>query len=164
VRTIAKNDLGLGLLALVVAGLFYYFANEIPRSLLSDQTGADGLPKLYAIILAVLGIWLIAQSYTAAAVARELEDDEPGEANMFQHVRPLGLILMGAAYLLLVGSVGYLLTICVLITIVALYCGAAADAKLLLISAGGGTAFWLVFVKLFNVPLPAGTVWSWFTG
>lgn len=153
-----RSDLAAGLVALAVAAVYYYFAIDIPRSLLSDEVGADGLPKMYAITLALLGIWLVAQSLVLRAATAAPGDAGPG---MGQHLRALGLLGLGVAYLLLVGGLGYFATICLLIAAVAVYCGAAFDVKLLATGAVGGIVFWLVFVKMFGILLPSGTLWQW---
>lgn len=158
-----KNSLAVGLLALAVAGIYYYATLDIPRSLLSDNVGADGLPKAYAAALALLGVVSLAQWFAARASASASALD-PDAAPVLQHVRALGLLLLGVVYLVLVAGLGYALSIFLFIAAVALYCGAKRDVKLLLTSAGGGLVFWLVFVKAFDLPLPTGSVWRWVTG
>ncbi len=157
-----RNDLAVGLLALLLAGVYYYFANEIPRSLLVDQVGADGLPKLYAVALASLSVLLIAQSLLSRAAAADdarftLKDLPP-------HLRALGLLALGAGYLLLISSLGYLFTVFLLLFAAALYAGTPFNFKLVFVSAGGGLLLWVMFVKLFNIPLPSGTLWRGFAG
>lgn len=158
-----KHSLAVGLLALAVAGIYYYATLDIPRSLLSDGVGADGLPKVYAAALALLGVISLARRFVARASASSSDVDAEA-APVLQHVRVLGLLLLGVVYLVLVASLGYPLTIFLFIAAVALYCGARLDVKLLLMSAGGGLVFWLVFVKAFGLPLPTGSVWRWLTG
>lgn len=153
-----KHGLAVGLMALAIAGVYYYLTTDIPRSLLSDEVGADGLPKLYAVALGLLGLLSIARWWTARARA---PDTGAPAAPVAHHARAIGLLVLGAAYLVLIGGLGYLVTIALLIAAVALYSGAAFDVKLLLTSAGGGIVFWLVFVKLFGMPLPAGAIWPW---
>src|SRR5712692_2664613 len=146
-----KNDLTVGLLALALAGIYYYLANDIPRSLLADGVGADGLPKTYAIALGLLSILLIVQSLASPAVATEPAAPTDSDAiSLLRRFRPLGLAGLGAGYLLLISSVGYLLTIFLLIIAVAVYSGAKMDFKLVCISAGGGIFLWVVFVKMFR--------------
>jgi hypothetical protein len=157
-----KNDLAVGLLALAFAGIYYYFASDIHRSLLSDEVGAAGLPKVYAVAVALLGGFLLWQSFGARAAAPETGGDSG--VRVRQHVRAAGLLLLGVAYLVLISSLGYLLTIFLLIAAVALYCGAALNFRLLLISAAGGVVFWLVFARMFDMPLPTGTLWQWLAG
>lgn len=154
-----KTDLAVGLLALAFAGAYYYLTSDIPRSLLSDNVGADGLPKLYAWTLGLLGILLVWKSVAVWARAPEPAGD--AGASALQHIRALGLLVLGAAYLLLIGNLGYLLTIFLLLAAVALYCGAALDVKLASVSAAGAIVFWSVFVQLFDMPLPSGALWQW---
>jgi hypothetical protein len=157
-----KNSLAAGLLALALAGIYYYATADIPRSLLSDNVGADGLPKVYALALALLGVVSVAQWFAAHAGASPA--DAGNATPLLQHVRVLGLLLLGAVYLLLIGSLGYTLTIFLFIAAVALYSGAKPDLKLLLTCAIGGVVFWLVFVKAFGLPLPTGSLWRWLIG
>lgn len=149
----------VGVLALVFAGIYYYLANDIHRSLLSDQVGADGLPKLYAIILGVLAVFLIVKSLAFRAVAAKAEP-EPETVTALGHLRAVGLLGLGVAYLLLISKLGYLLTIFLLLVAVTAYCGAKLNLRLLLINAAGSVVFWLVFAKMFSVSLPSGTLWQ----
>ncbi|HLQ25656.1 MAG TPA: tripartite tricarboxylate transporter TctB family protein [Acidiferrobacterales bacterium] len=160
-----KNDLIVGLLALAFAGIYYYLANDIPRSLLADGVGADGLPKLYAVALGLLSALLILRSLASQAVPTEpVAPEDSGAISPWRQFRPLGLAGLGAGYLLLISSLGYLVTIFLLIIAVAVYSGGKMDFKLIFISAGGGILLWLVFVKMFSIPLPSGTLWQWLTG
>jgi len=152
----------VGLTALAFAGIYYYFASEIPRSLLADSVGADGLPKAYAVALGLLALTLVARSLKAPAGV-DAEPEAPS-TTLRQHLRAFGLLGLGAGYLLLVASAGYVLTMTLLIGAMALYCGAALDWRLFVISGVGGGLFWFVFVKMFEIPLPSGTWWRWFTG
>lgn len=158
-----KNSLAAGLLALGLAGIYYYSATDIPRSLLSDAVGADGLPKAYALTLALLGLISVAQWFTARASASSA-DGEAEAAPLWQHLRVLGLLLLGILYLVLVGNLGYTLTIFLFIAAVGAYSGARLDAKLLLSGAIGALLFWLVFVQAFGLPLPTGSLWRWLSG
>lgn len=155
-----KNGLAAGLLALALAGIYYYAATDIPRSFLSDNVGADGLPKVYAIALALLGLVSVAQWFTTRASASAAEPDAEA-VPVWQHLRALGLLLLGVLYLVLVATLGYTLTIFLFIAAVAAYSEAKLDTKLLLISAVGAVVFWLVFVQAFGLPLPTGTLWRW---
>ncbi len=158
-----KNGLRVGMLALALAGVYYYYAADIPRSLLSDEVGADGLPRIYAIALGLLGLLSIGQWFVTRARATEAGAETETTA-LLQHARAVGLLVLGATYLLLIGSLGYFLTIALLIAAVARYSGAAFDLRLLWISAGGAIVFWLVFVQLFGMPLPTGALWHWISG
>lgn len=156
-----KNSLAAGLLALALAGIYYYAAIDIPRSLLSDNVGADGLPLAYAAALALLGVISLTQWFATRASPAATD---AGGVSPWQHARVLGLLLLGVVYLVFVASLGYTLTICLFIAAVAAYSGARLDVKLLITSVAGGIVFWLVFVKAFGLPLPTGNFWHWLHG
>ena len=155
-----KGDAGVGLAALVVAGVYAFFASEIPRSYLADPVGAAGLPEGYAIALALLAVLLVAQSLASPAPRQETVDSGSEQMAASQHFRAIGLLLPGIAYLLLIASLGYLVTIFLLIIAVALYAGARPGLQLLSISVVGAISMWVIFDRLFNIPLPVGSLWQ----
>ena len=57
-----NRDVALGCLMLAVAGGYYAAATFIPESQLADAIGPQGLPKTYAVVLALLSAVLIGQS------------------------------------------------------------------------------------------------------
>jgi hypothetical protein len=155
-----KGDAVVGLAALVVAGVYAFFASGIPRSYLADPVGAAGLPEGYAIALALLGVLLVAQSLASPAPRRVTVESGHDRVAASQHFRAIGLLLPGIAYLVLISSLGYLVAIFVLIIAVALYAGARPDLKLLSVSVAGAIAMWVIFDQLFNIPLPVGSLWQ----
>lgn len=155
-----KKNLVVGVLALVFAGIYYYLSNDIHRSLLSDQVGADGLPKLYAMILGVLGIALTVKSLAFRTASAAKAEPASETVTPLGHLRAMGLLGLGVAYLLLISKLGYLVTIFLLLIAVTVYCGAKLNLRLLLINAAGSVVFWLVFAKMFSVSLPSGTLWQ----
>ena len=76
-----------------------------------------------------------------------------------RHLRAIGLLLPGAAYLLLISLLGYFIAIFLLIGAVALYAGAKPGFRLILIAILGAFVMWVIFDRLFNIPLPSGSVW-----
>ena len=66
----------------------------------------------------------------------------------------------GIGYLALISSLGYFVTIFLLIITVALYAGARLSLKLLAISVVGAISMWVIFDKLFSIPLPVGSLWQ----
>ena len=148
------RDAALGAVALAVAAAYGYAARDLPQSLLADPVGASGLPVLYAIALAALALVLIVRTLLSRA-----GEATPGDASHAGHVRALGLLLPGVAYVVLVGTLGYFATILLLIVAVAWYTGARAGATLFAIGLAGAVAMWATFVLLFGIPLPAGSLW-----
>jgi hypothetical protein len=72
------------------------------------------------------------------------------------HLRAIGMILIGGGYLVLVPYLGYMLTVGLLLLTVAIYNGKRPSPGLLLFGALGSIGFYLLFVQLLDVPLPAG--------
>jgi hypothetical protein len=106
----------------------------------------------------------MARSQFAPAASGERAAPGSGVASLLPHLRASGILVLGAGYLLLISSLGYLLTIFLLLTAVAVYCGLKLDLKLILINTAGGVVFWVVFVHLFGIPLPSGTLWPRLAG
>ena len=154
-----QDDAVVGLAALALAGVYVFFAFGIPRSFLADPVGAAGLPELYAVALALLALLLVARSLTSRATVRETAEASADRMTASQHLRAVGLLLPGAAYLLLISSLGYFAAIFLLILGVALYAGAKPGLRLISISVLGAISMWVIFDRLFNIPLPTGSLW-----
>ena len=144
-----------GVAGLALAVGYYLIADDLPRSLLSDPTGADGLPKLLAILLGLLSLALIASSILRIARGGEGEGEIVG---MGRHLRAAGMVGLGVLYLLALPWLGYLATIFVFILAVALYAGTRLSLTPVAISATGAAVLWLTFVRLFGIPMPAGNL------
>jgi putative tricarboxylic transport membrane protein len=147
------KDLGCGVAGLALAAAVYVLADELPRSLLSDPTGADGLPKLLAYLLGALSLALIVGARRRAPAALPEQGDGLGK-----HLRSAGMLGLGVLYLIAVPWLGYLPAIFVFILAVAIYAGTRPGWQPIAISAVGAVALWFTFVKLFAIPMPAGTL------
>jgi len=161
----ARTDATVAVAALTIAAGYYALARDIPESLLADSVGAAGLPKVYAGLLALIALLLMVQAWRtlrsrSADRTGASDGDEDEGYSPAQHLRAIGLLLPGIAYLLLIGVVGYGVTVGLLILAVALYSGARPGWRLFAISIAGGVGLWITFVLLFNVPLPSGTAWT----
>ena len=159
-KAAASEDVMVGLSALAIAGLYALFTRDIAESFLADSVGAAGLPKAYALALALLGAAVVVNALRARNKGGEITD---GDAlPLMRHLRAVGVLLPGAAYLFLIASVGYGVAIFLLILGVALYAGARPGLRLFAVSGVGAVALWIIFVKLFSIPLPFGSLWqSW---
>jgi putative tricarboxylic transport membrane protein len=147
------KDLGCGVAGLALAAAYYSLADDLPRSLLADPTGADGLPKALAVLLGGLSLLLI-----LGALRRRASAGEAADEGWAKHLRSAGMLGLGVAYLGLVGWLGYLPTIVLFILAVALYAGTRPGWQPVAISAVGGVLLWFTFTRLFNIPMPAGTL------
>jgi putative tricarboxylic transport membrane protein len=148
-----SKDLGCGIAGLALAAAFYFFADELPRSLLADPTGADGLPKLLAYLLGGLSLTLVVGALRRAPANAVAEGE-----GLDKHLRSAGMLGLGVLYLVLVPWLGYLPTIFLFILAVALYAGTKPGWRPVTVSAIGAGALWFTFVKLFSIPMPAGTL------
>ncbi len=144
------RDLATGILALALAAAYFAAADALPRSQLSDQVGADGVPKALALALGLLGVMQVSRSVVRWAAPA---GDEAGPAH---HARALGLLLIGAAYAALAPHLGYLLATTALLLATTAYAGGRWSARMVAVCVAGGAGLWLVFAKLLGVSMPAG--------
>lgn len=158
----AKDDVVVGLAALIIAGVYAFFSFGIAHSFLADPVGAAGLPKLYAIVLGLLALLLLGRSLNGNARDAKTTEEHGDRVPASRHLRATGLLLPGAAYLLVISSLGYFSAIFLLIIAVALYAGARPSLRLVSISIVGAFGLWVIFQWLFNIPLPSGSVWPTF--
>ncbi|MBS7544571.1 tripartite tricarboxylate transporter TctB family protein [Ancylobacter oerskovii] len=153
-----NKDAWSGVALLAVAGIYYWATGAIPDSTLEDEVGAVGLPHVLALVLALLGLILLVRGVLAArSEAATAPEDEERDARL---PRALGFLALGAAYVLLLPYVGYLLGVALLIGAVALYEGAPRNWTLPAAALGGAVLYWAVFVKLLGVNQPVGTLFQ----
>lgn len=151
-------------LLLVVAVVYWLGADALPRSPLAGQVGADGLPKLLGITLAGLSVCLALQTWLemkkqrrSGAAAEKTETEQDGEEKTPpNHLRALGLIGFGAAYLFLLPVLGYAVSAALVLAGVATYTGLKPSWRTVLFGIGGGVVYYIVFVRILQIPLPAG--------
>jgi putative tricarboxylic transport membrane protein len=139
-------DLWIGLGIAALAAGYYAAALTIYDSMLSDEVGAGGLPKLLAAALAVSGVLLAIRSQGGA----------PLRLNFSVEPRAIGLVAGMAAYIALLPLAGYPLALATLVAGVALLVGAKPTIWLGVISVAAGLGFWLVFARLFHIAVPVG--------
>ncbi len=144
-------DLWTGLALMALAGGYYAAALDIPDSLLSDEVGAAGLPKLLAAALALVGAALAIRSQIAVTPPVKLAIAP----------RALGLVGLVLAYIVLLPVAGYPLTLAALVASVALLAGARPTLGLGATAAVAGIGFWLIFTDLFGIAMPAGLLAPW---
>jgi len=141
-----SRDGALGIAGLVLAGAYYLMAADVPESQLADAVGPQGLPKIYAAVLAGLSLILVARSFR-----RERDTDKAPPV-----LRPLALLAFGALYIAIVPFAGYIVSIALLIGATTWFQGGVFNRHIALVSIGGAVVFWLLFVRLLGVPHPPG--------
>lgn len=157
-----NRDFLSGGVLLAIAAAYYLASGTIAESTLSDEVGATGLPHLLAALLAFIAVALMARAALAhraarraAGPARDLAEDEEDGASL---PRAVGLLLLGAAYVVLLPLLGYVIAVALLIAGVALYEGAARNWIIPAAALGGAALYWAIFVKLLGVHQPTGTL------
>ena len=152
-----KDVLG-GAILLVVAAVYYWATLRIPDSSLSDEVGAQGLPRILAYLLGVLAVLIIARGLLMARKAVvAVAGDEAAEPEA-PPLRAIGFLAIAAGYVVLAPIAGYAVALGLLIAAVALYEGVTPSWRVAVVAAGGAIVFWLLFVQLLGVEQPQ----SWF--
>jgi putative tricarboxylic transport membrane protein len=158
---VLHKDCIAGLLLLALAGAYYKATLNIPSSSLSDEVGADGLPKLLAISLAIIAITLVIKGFFAKrAETRATKVPEPSEEDNDHAgiLRALGFVVIGIGYMFVAPLVGFALGIAALIIAVAIYEKEPLSLKLVAVALTAGASFWLLFVRLLGAEQPVSSI------
>ena len=148
---LAVADLWIGLALMAFAAVYYAGALAIPESLLSDEVGAAGLPKALGLALGACG----------AALAVRSQGLAPMHVRLDMAPQALGLVGVLIAYILVLPVAGYPLAMAALVAVAALLAGARLTPWLAVTAAAAGLGFWLIFVTLFGIAMPAGLLSRW---
>jgi preprotein translocase subunit SecG len=154
-----------GFVLLVLSGVYWMGSNMIAQSSMSGSVGADGLPKLLAIVLAVLSVILIIQSIvmrrlTVASQDPVLAEEDGGEPEFTRrgHILAAVLLVITIVYSLLLPYAGYAVSIGFLLLAVALFYGRRPSLGLFAFVSIGAFCFHSIFVSLLGVRMPVG-IW-----
>ena len=147
-----KDVLG-GTILLALAGAYYWATLQIPDSSLADEVGAQGLPRILALVLAGVAALIVMRGVLArketVGAAADSDDDKDALPR-----RALGLLAIASGYVVLAPLVGYAVALAVLIAAVAVYEGVALSWRVAAVAAGGAIVFWVLFVQLLGVEQP----------
>ncbi len=150
-----NKDLLSGIVLVCVATAYYLASTTIAASSLEDDFGPHGLPNILAfalgfigLLLAARGLWAARKLQVAVVAEEEKEKNRP--------LRAFGLLAIGFGYVLLVGYLGYAITIALLLVAVAWYEGAKLNWRLGAVAVGGAVFFYMMFVQLLDVAQPTG--------
>lgn len=155
------KDIVGGLLILAFTIFYYLQSMNIRRSTMADEVGAHGVPQAFAVLLGALSVLLIAQALFARFKMAERPSMTDAERATLKHsvLRMLGMLAIGIAYLAAVSTLGYALSIGLLLAAVMVYQGLAPSWRVALVATGGTLVLWIIFVLLLDIPLPAG-IWA----
>ena len=152
-----NRDLLFGIATLVVAAVYYGLAVTIPQSDLADPVGPQGLPRVYALLLAALSLILIARSLRRSASNPDSPNPESRIPNPGSGIpRVIGMLLIGVAYIIVLPWFGYLLSVAALITATIYFQGGSINGRSILVALSGAAIFWLLFIWLLRIQYPAG--------
>jgi hypothetical protein len=147
---VKHRDLVFGGAALAISILYYWMATRVPVSQLADAIGPQGLPKVYALILAALSLILLVRSVRDSGSGIR----EPKRSG--RSFRAAGMLLIGMVYILLAPWLGYLLSISGLIFATTYYQGGTVGRPAALVALCGGVFFWVLFVAFMGIAQPPG--------
>ena len=149
------RDLVGGISAVIIGSIYLYHSTGLGSSALADSVGPAGIPLMLGLMMISLGVILCLRTiYHLLKTGKEVKSEWQGQG--IRIIRAAGLLLIGIAYLLVVQSLGYLLSIALLILLVALYQRATVSWRVFVISAGGAILLWAFFVLLLGVSMPSG--------
>lgn len=132
------------MLGLALAAAYWTAADAVPASFLSDEVGADGVPKGLALLLAAFSLLI---------GARALQ--RPGEAPpRGNQPRALGIAAIGFAYVAIVPFAGYLVSVALLAAAAALQYGAPRRAGVAVFALGTAALLWALFRIILGIALP----------
>ena len=152
-----NRDLLFGITTLVVAAVYYELAVAIPQSDLADPVGPQGLPRVYALLLAALSLILIARSLRRSASSAGSSNPESRIPNPGAGIaRVIGMLLIGVAYIIVLPWLGYLLSVAALITATIYFQGGVINGRSILVALSGAVCLWLLFIWLLRIQYPAG--------
>ena len=109
--------------------------------MLSDNVGADGVPKGLAVALAIFSILI--------ALRRKPVEGASG----FQP-RALGIAALGFAYVAVAPLIGYFIAVTLLTGSAALYYGAPRRWPVAAFALGTAAILWATFGWMLGIPLP----------
>ena len=168
------RDLAFGAAALAISILYYWMATLVPVSQLADAIGPQGLPKIYAVILAALSLILLARSVRdpGSGIRDPKGSGKPPAAELSGSpipdprspipdprsplFRAAGMLVIGIGYILVAPWMGYLLSIAGLIFATTYYQGGTVGRQAALVALCGGVFFWLLFVTFMGIAQPPG--------
>jgi putative tricarboxylic transport membrane protein len=161
-----NRDVALGGVALALAVVYYLMARAIPSSFLADAVGPQGLPQVYAYVLAGLSILLIVRSlgrrespekgsgvFSAKSSEKTPDSFSDERASAW---RVAGLLGIGAVYVAIVSWLGYTISLAALMIATTYYQGGGISRRSVAIAVSGAVALWLLFVVLLGISQPPG--------
>ena len=161
------RDVWVGLASLALGGWYWRAAGDIPISPLDGIVNAAALPRSLAIAMMGFSVLLILRALAIEAMylrgARRAEGavskrptEDGYEFTLAQHLKAAGIVGIGIAFLLILPWLGYLPSVVLLVVGTSVYIGARAGAYTIGVGVLVAVAYYLLFVRLLDIPLPEG--------
>lgn len=161
------RDVWIGLAAFALGAWYWRAAGDIPISPLDGVVNAAALPRMLAIammlfsLLLILRALLIELAYLraargAAGPVAARPDSEGQTFTPHQHLKAAGVVVIGIVYLLILPWLGYVPSVILLMVSMSVFIGARAGVYTLGVAVVIAVIFYLLFVQLLGIPLPAG--------
>ena len=153
------RDMVGAIAAILIGAVYLYFAHQLRVSALDDTLGPSGMPRILGWLMIALGAVLMVQAFAArraVAVAAQPAEKGEWEGQGRKIAYAAGLLAIGAAYLFVVETLGYLISIALLIIATATYLGAGFKGRVVAIGVLGAVFLYAMFVALLGVRMPAG--------
>jgi TRAP-type C4-dicarboxylate transport system permease small subunit len=162
------RDLACACLGWALAAALWVGASRLQRSMLSDEFGAEGLPRGLALLaLAVSTLIALRALWAQRKVRGALKQPEVPQAqsqSLREHATAFGIIALGFGYVLAAPYLGYPVAAALLILATALHYGARLNATLVAVSAAGALFLWGMFARMLGISMPVGSLWGMLGG
>jgi hypothetical protein len=156
-----QSNLITGSVGLTFSLAYIRFANGIEDSLLADAVGASGVPVAIGALMALASALLLIKAVMQKPRPQlsEGQADAPDtDVPQNPHRLALGLLLILAAYLVLLPWLGYVVAIGLLSAAVACFAGGRESKVLLGFVLLTGPLLWFLFDFALKVKMPVG-IW-----
>lgn len=152
-QSLLSRDLVGGVAAIVVGSLYLTLAYDLRSTALDDIVGPGGMPRAYGWVMVLLGVALCVVTLVNNW-RKSVEDQWKDQGRRILWAG--GLLGIGIVYLLIVNSVGYLVSMVMLIAATMVYHGERFSLKVVATSVFGGVLLWALFVFVLGVHMPPG--------
>ncbi|GEM_PF-713339 len=152
-QSILSRDFVGGIAAIIIGTFYLSLAYDLRTSALDDIFGPGGMPRVYGWAMVLLGVTLC-----IVTVVSRWGKDTPGEwkGQGRRIAWAAGLLGIGIGYLLIVKSLGYLISMVLLIAATMIFQGERFSMRVLATALFGGALLWALFVFVLGVSMPPG--------
>jgi putative tricarboxylic transport membrane protein len=154
-----NRDVAAGLVLVAVAVIGFIAAGSIEAPVAVDPLGPKTYPEILLGILGVLGVAIAIQGLrngpgpAADEVGEAQVDDQPAA-----RLRTVGVLVLGVAYVALLGPLGYLVATSATLFAFLLVLGLGKPVRAAAVGIGMTVFLYAFFDLLLEVPLPEGVL------